>query len=1733
MDLRATHHGYAYQDLIAGIALVDVMLGTAKTIAVDTKGFVGDRFDDLTIDYRSGRRVRLQIKHTTVDRELAKKSFSGDKRSMRIDLLFASVLSDLSHHPDTMFRIVVRDRNPDDDLAVVLKPIDPVLDPGDPLPGVTTRRFRFDPEALRTNEPWKTRLSRLTSVQIHAACEHLTIDTSAPASTLNFAEPGPAERVLLRRVVEELGAGRSPNTRVTPEHAALALTHAATGARALAGDAVTRESVAPQVGLITDFGAVAEGHPIEPAVAVHRADAGAELRTHVDAAAVAGGRVVVVGQPGVGKSWLSEQLANAYRQAGWIVARHHCWLGSRDINRDERVLTDVVIGSLLRQIEQGEPDAVTDLRPRFAASPEALAAAVQACRDADGERNVLLVVDGLDHVDRVLGRQTNRQIDPSCALVDQLSAIDLPPGVCLLIASQPGPHLANAAPTSGAPIHVSGMSWHEVASLAHKHGLFAGLDEFGSLGEDDERAVIDLVYSRCGGNALYATYLCRFATSASPLDASTPLTVNDLVNRLMRVPITATDLDTYYAHLLSGLTADQDFAIGTLALCDFAVSAEELGEILPTARPLLNAALATLAPVLNSQPGLGGLRIHHESFTRHILRGRDDHWVASVRESAATWLTARGFFTDARSFRHLPELLAHLGRYDELKQLIQPGFVAQAIRAFQPPEALVRVAGVVAQQSETRLDWPTLVACIETRKAIDTYENESLADSILEYADVVVAIVGADVVADRLMYEGRPTFPPRWGLRLCHAVDRAGVAAPWQAYIDARDAESKRETTTYSSDSDGTLQLATQLGALRLRAQRGDMSGDLPRQVAEHLELEHEARLADLVEVFASGLPAGVMPDVAAMITDPNAAGQVYLSLADLAAAGTRGLPNRTELARQAWTRAPTLDILGYLAHGIPASDVMAGLGIVDLDSDLGAATAAVVAGSTIDHANVRRWLSLLTLAHALDRSAPLRHASTLAGVGFYRAWLRYAVCTVGIVDDVAAGLMTAEAASNAVLVSLGELAAEAHPFTGKPRACDLYFIHPLIHNVIENSLVVLKPGHLDRALEHLIAIGDGTTTTTNLGTGENGPLTTNDLLKVLSRVSPHIGVEAIHSLLNVIRERRNDINTVYRITADFELATARICLAAGANQEADECWRHACVLLASYGGHKDPTISEFIDSIRDVADTDLNQARSCLNQLVDLVYLVRQHTDGRGTSHFANRWWEVAAAIDPIAAALDGADTMLAEVGFEDERVHAAHTHLLDHQVATADPIVLAALRLTVGENWRNPSTDLALLTRLETELAKTPLADVTLAIAANSIAASYDDQPMLYSDSQPQSIATPELIDAVVRLGGAGFAARTPRPDENRSSPRTGNVRVDPLELQRRVLQQQRPVIPEGRAGAIIAARLFDNQRYRLGAPPWSQDAVANAIGWRILEATLVDGARAGIDLIDDVAREISGLSNNELFAALGEGLAVRCDGASSALHTVASYCLTLAYVRIRGGGGWRTFAGRERVGLWITAFDLDPVTAERTLAAAVVNAIQSDATGTYGVTQAIVAAFAARPTGVSGGTAVDCWEAALPIIAHRLPGTAERFGHTYRCTDAPDRQGALSVALATLAVATISRPVRNSLRQALVAVMLLLGCRSEVGQAALARVLGSGLDAGRTCWLLDVVRDSLPLGELNDELALELTRLAESTRLSVRVAAGQILRIQGRPAPDPPATEPHPKVRAAFHDQMNGPT
>src|SRR5690606_15277284 len=232
------------------------------------------------------------------------------------------------------YRILLRDTEPrDPTLTAVLVPVDASEDPGPPLHGLNSTRLRFDADALRASEPWRSKLAAIDDNVLRRVGPVLIVDVGMPGCSLDIRTPGPAEKVLLRRVSDELGAGRPPNRNRTQEDVALALIEAAKAARSLEGTVSARDLL-PRLDLVVDFGAVREGHPLDRAVEVARPQVLATMVAAMDKAAKEGGIVVVTGAPGVGKSWLCEQLADRLRNEAWIVARHHCWLGATDAQRD-------------------------------------------------------------------------------------------------------------------------------------------------------------------------------------------------------------------------------------------------------------------------------------------------------------------------------------------------------------------------------------------------------------------------------------------------------------------------------------------------------------------------------------------------------------------------------------------------------------------------------------------------------------------------------------------------------------------------------------------------------------------------------------------------------------------------------------------------------------------------------------------------------------------------------------------------------------------------------------------------------------------------------------------------------------------------------------------------------------------------------------------------------------------------------------------------------------------------------------------------------------------------------------------------------------------------------------------------------------------------------------------------------------------------------------------------------
>jgi hypothetical protein len=550
-QLRGAHAGYSYQDLMCAGRAIDLVLGKVVELVVDRKLVPDDRLDDLTALWATGLSERVQFKHSVDPAPLALSTFTTDARDLLLSAVIATTLACRDRADSTardhLFRIVMRAQRPvDDRLVAVLKDADP--DPGPFLAGMSSRRFRFDADVLwpvvpitdgtgtsATPDPWAfLRGGAVSREDLVWFAGHTVLELEAPSASFNLAAPSDAERVLLRRATDEIGAGVYPNNHRTNVDVIGAFVGAAQAARGT-GLQPSIDDLLSRAQINQDFGAVARVHVRNAALEVDRPSVADELRATAFAALDDSQRVVVTGAPGQGKSWASEVLADRLREEGWLVGEHSCFLGATDLDRDDRVRAEVVFASLAASLMRSDPELEGDHRPRYASDERAVTRLLQEAIEAKPERPVAIVVDGLDHVTRVLGTSPGGR-DASTSLAQDLALLELPMGSVLVVFSQPGRHLEPLR--DGRFIELPTWQRDEVATLAARLGVIGepaaladALDEPVVAGDDAAGVaeLLDELTARSGGNPLYATYLCRELLRSSVARA-------DVVGALARLP---------------------------------------------------------------------------------------------------------------------------------------------------------------------------------------------------------------------------------------------------------------------------------------------------------------------------------------------------------------------------------------------------------------------------------------------------------------------------------------------------------------------------------------------------------------------------------------------------------------------------------------------------------------------------------------------------------------------------------------------------------------------------------------------------------------------------------------------------------------------------------------------------------------------------------------------------------------------------------------------------------------------------------------------------------------------------------------------------------------------------------------------------------------------------------------------------------------------------------------------
>ena len=222
-------------------------------------------------------------------------------------------------------------------------------------------------------------------------------------------------------------------------------------------------------------------------------------------------------------------------------------------------------------------------------------------------RRIALVIDGIDHISRI--RVRGKEFDPSRNLAETLSLLDLPSGTILIILSQRGLHLDPLEDSGAKFVAIPGLDNKELRLLAtrlnvisdnaHEQNLVrsALINDASSTDQ-----FVEALIEHSGGNALYATYLCRETMRHGD-------TQIDPAAIVQNYPPFDGSLKNYYDHIYQSLGSEAGWVADVISLVDFSITRTELREIMPDRAHHVDEALAVLKPVLMERVTQGGVRI--------------------------------------------------------------------------------------------------------------------------------------------------------------------------------------------------------------------------------------------------------------------------------------------------------------------------------------------------------------------------------------------------------------------------------------------------------------------------------------------------------------------------------------------------------------------------------------------------------------------------------------------------------------------------------------------------------------------------------------------------------------------------------------------------------------------------------------------------------------------------------------------------------------------------------------------------------------------------------------------------------------------------------------------------------------------------------------------------------------------------------------------------------------------
>ena len=1024
-----------------------------------------------------------------------------------------------------------------------------------------------------------------------------------------------------------------------------------------------------------------------------------------------------------------------------------------------------------------------------------------------------------------------------------------------------------------------------------------------------------------------------------------------------------------------------------------------------------------------------------------------------------------------------------------------------------------------------------MIRYVEMSRSAETYQAERFESEIINSIDVVCAMTDGHTLAERLLHNGRTVMAGRSGLQICKVLDELGAMPPWHEYMTAFKREQLVDNVSYGEESNQIVELAFLRGRLRLAALRGSKNESVNHRspqpfisqegntnLYDPIDWEKLGRKLDSGELHSEYVIEAVLDiygtsTVIKLIDKLSKKGAACIALAEAISEGRA--PSDCGNARYWAERA----IKCGLPPGSTSRVFALGAEIKKSDiqrNDLSRSRLLELTRKVQDeHAvfkedsEIPNWIDACLIAAKNDRLALNSAEALISGTGWYICWLRFVIA-----------LVTAETTSGSqwsqfALSALRILTEVQNPFSGNPRACDLYQIHPLILKTIRRAVILLDDSDWKAGIDVLISVSNSISTTISGEIG--GPVPRDRLLHfVVDTTTSNRFAEAQIILNSFINEAGG--KGYYSDMAEYRLIGARLALKSDNLSLARQYWQEACQLLVAYGWRRDITIFELLNPLPVLMKLDPVAGRKAVAEVQPLCDRVVQHTDGKDTRHTTRRWWQLLSKADPRGFSELVSNRLLSSCNNPSEMLDEVRSDLWRDWYRNANPFTAGVLRLTLKEPLDENDIDAFKLLIDINDGTNTDNVTHLLTL----LYARVDERPFEYGVTNQNEILDQEnelvnQLNSIAKQSGiAGIGPLLQQPSRETASSTSHESRQSSNSYE--TSYQISHVYQAGLIGLAQAVRDWDNRPYGNNQSDRLLDQLTNVIGFRsieLIEAGRESDVETALYMVADTIRYDGEAC---LLKSLAEGLE-----RFGHCH-LAAMAYTLVWTRSRGSGGWLMFGGETEIESLQRATKLDRPSTLRTVASEVERAV-SRRTGTYGVSQALVYGFAIGGLSTSSLEAFDIWRGALKTIASRLPRMSD-FDDPLDVYRPPEDDcgsevlGSIDIAFAKAAMAGLAHPSREQKRRVLLGIKMLMSECAATVTPALNLALSSLSDPATLTWLIRLIESSQDKEDtIPSNLRDTLSELAVSSYLTVRALARR--QISSNDIPLAPLSEPAPEL------------